>query len=490
MNIDDLLGYARRTGMFWSTADIYGGASGLYDYGHIGAMLKRNFESQWLSYFVERNSNYYLIDASTLLPEKPLVASGHAERFNDVLIGCRKCKSYYRADMMLSEAGVEVREGASPADIDEIVLKNGVKCPKCGGDFGPSKVFNMMIDVSLGPEKSDKGYLRPETAQSTFLNFYREFNTLRQRLPLGLALIGRAYRNEISPRQGLYRLRELIQAELQVFFDEQNFHPDISPFQSDEVNVVPYSTGKQVRVKVNDMLTMGYPDFYVYHAALIHRFYTKILGYPEDKFRLFEKGGDDKAFYNKVHMDIELDVESWGGFKEVGGLHYRGDYDLTSHSKGSSKKLSVKIEGREFTPHVLELSFGVDRNIWALVDIMYSNESGRQVLSLQPWLSPYNAAIFPLQSDPKIDEEVAKLHSDLSRKFRIFLDVSGSIGKRYARMDEVGTPFCITVDYDTVNPESEDYGKVTVRKRDSREQERVRTADLEKYLFRALQPDF
>ncbi len=490
MNIDDLLGYARRTGMFWSTADIYGGAAGLYDYGHMGAMLKRNFESLWLSYFVERNPNYYLIDASTLLPEKPLIASGHAERFNDVLIGCKKCKSYYRADMMLSEAGIEIREGATSAEIDEVVSNRGIKCPKCGGEFAPSKPFNMMIDVSLGPDKSDRGYLRPETAQSTFLNFYREFNTLRQKLPLGLALIGRAYRNEISPRQGLYRLRELIQAELQIFFDEQNFHLDLSEFDSDEINVVPYSTGKQVRIMVGELLKMGYPDFYVYHAALIHRFYTSILGYPEEKFRLLEKGGEDKAFYNKVHMDVELDVESWGGFKEVGGLHYRGDYDLSSHSKGSSKKLSVKIEGREFTPNVLELSFGVDRNIWALVDIMYSNEGGRQVLSLQPWLSPYAAAIFPLQSDEKIDNQVEKIYGDLSKKFRIFLDVSGSIGKRYARMDEVGTPFCVTVDYDTVNPESEHFGQVTVRKRDSREQDRVKIQDLAEYLSKAMSPIF
>ncbi len=490
MNIDDLLGYARRTGMFWSTADIYGGSSGLFDYGHMGTMLKRNFESLWLSFFVERNANYFQIDASTLLPEKPLVASGHAERFNDILVGCLKCKSYFRADMMLSEAGIEVREGAKPEEIDKVIAEKNVKCPRCGADFGPSRTFNMMIDVALGPEKSDKGYLRPETAQSTFLNFHREFNTLRQKLPLGLALIGRAYRNEISPRQGLYRLRELIQAEVQIFFEESNWHPDLSELKGDSFNVVPYSTGKTVKANADKLLEMGYPDFYVYHMALIHKFYTSLLGVPEVKFRFFEKGGDDKAFYNKVHMDIELDVESWGGFKEVGGLHYRGDYDLKSHSKGSSKKLSVKVEGREFTPNVLELSFGVDRNIWALVDIDYSNNDGRQLLSLKPWLSPYGVAVFPLQNDEKIDIEVKKLHKRLSRKYRAFLDVSGSIGKRYARMDEVGTPFCITVDYDTVNPESEHFGKVTIRERDSREQERVAVSEVEGYLERRLRPDF
>lgn len=490
MNIDDLIGYARRTGMFWSTAEIYGGAAGLYDYGHTGAMLKRRFESLWLKYFVERNSNYYLIDGSTLLPEKPLIASGHADRFNDILIGCRKCKTYYRADMMLSEAGIEIHEGAGPSEIDETVKKNSIKCPKCGGEFAEARAFNMMIDVSLGPDKSDKGYLRPETAQSAFLNFYREFYTLRQKLPLGLAIIGRAYRNEISPRQGLYRLRELIQAELQIFFDEENWHPDLTKFGTEEMNVVPYSTGKQEKADMKKLINMGYPEFYLYHMALIHRFYTTTLGIPEDKFRFFEKGGEDKAFYNKVHMDMELDIESWSGFKEVGGLHFRGDYDLTSHSRGSSKKFTVKSETREFTPNVLELSFGVDRNLWAMIDILYSNSNKRQVLSLQPWISPYAAAIFPLQSDEKIDAEVKKIHENLSESYRVFLDVSGSIGKRYARMDEIGTPFCITVDYDTVDPNSEKFGTVTIRKRDSKEQERIKATGIETFLRDNLKPEF
>ena len=490
MNIEDLLGYARRTGMFWSTAEIYGGASGLYDYGHIGAMLKRRFENVWLSYFVERNQNYYLIDGATLLPEKPLIASGHAERFNDILIGCKKCKSYYRADMLLSDAGIEIHEGAGPAEIDETVQKNSVKCPKCGGDFAGSKPFNMMIDVSLGPEKSDRGYLRPETAQSAYLNFFREFSTLRQKLPLGLAIIGHAYRNEISPRQGLYRLRELIQAELQIFFDPDNWNPDLSRFEGEKLNVVPYSTAKQAIYTVKELAGMGYPDFYLYHLALIQRFYTLTLGIPHESFRFFEKGGDDKAFYNRVHMDIEINVESWGGYKEVGGLHYRGDYDLTSHSRGSNRKFTVKSEKGEFTPNVLELSFGVDRNIWAMIDVLYSAAGGKQVLSLKPWVSPYIAAVLPLQHDEKIEEEAARINEELSERFRLFTDTSGSIGKRYARMDEIGTPFCITVDYGTVDPASENFGTVTVRSRDSREQVRIKTVEIEDYLQRALKPEF
>ncbi len=489
MNIEDLLGFARRTGMFWSTAEIYGGASGLYEYGHNGAMLKRRFESLWLSYFVDRNTNYYLIDGATLLPEKPLIASGHAERFNDILIGCRKCKSYFRADMLLSEQGIQINEGASSSEIDQAVKENGLKCPKCGGDFAESKPFNMMIDVSLGPEKSDRGYLRPETAQSTFLNFYREFNTLRQKLPLGLAIIGRAYRNEISPRQGLYRLREIVQAELQIFFDEKNWKHDLEEWKQTSFNVVPYSTGQQNVLSVENLLEMGYPDFYVYHMAVIHKFYTSLLGIKDAKFRFFEKGGEDKAFYNRVHMDIEIDIESWGGFREVGGLHYRGDYDLSSHSRGSSRKFTVKSENREFIPHVLELSFGVDRNLWAIIDVFYSDANKRQLLSLKPYLAPYSAAVFPLQNDEKIHTETAQIVESLSGSFRVYTDTSGSIGKRYARMDEIGTPFCVTVDYETVDPESEHHGTVTVRHRDSREQTRIKSADLPEFLRRALKPE-
>lgn len=488
MNIDDLLGFARRTGMFWSTAEIYGGTSGLFEYGHIGAMIKRRFESLWLSYFVERNQNYYLIDGSTMLPEKPLIASGHAERFNDVLIGCKKCKSYFRADVLLSDQGIDIHEGATPSEVDAVVKENKITCPNCGGELANSRPFNMMVDVGLGPEKSDRGYLRPETAQSAYLNFYREFNTLRQKLPLGLAIIGRAYRNEISPRQGLYRLRELIQAELQIFFDDEKWHPDNENLKSVSFNVVPYTTGKQEKLSVSQLLDMGYPDFYVHHMAVIHRFYTSLLGFPETKFRFYEKGGDDKAFYNKVHMDIEIEIESWGGFREIGGLHFRGDYDLSSHSRGSSKKFTVKSDGREFTPNVLELSFGIDRNIWALVDVFYSNVDNRQVLSLKPYISPYSAAVLPLQNDEKIYAETERIYEELSKHFRVFTDTSGSIGKRYARMDEIGTPFCITIDYDTVDAASQNNGTVTVRKRDDREQERVKISDLTEYLKKESSP--
>ena len=258
MNIEDLMAFAKEKGFFWPGAEIYGGLSGTYDYGHLGTLLKRRFEQQWLSYFVEGHNDYYLIEGSNILPEKPLIASGHAARFNDVLVGCRSCHTYFRADIMLSDKGIKVSEGATPAEIDAAVTKNGVKCPKCEGALLPSKTFNMMVDLTLGPEKSEKCYMRPETAQTPYLNFFREFNILRKSLPLGLAVIGRAYRNEISPRQGLYRMRELTQAELQIFFAPGNFKPDFEKLKKAEFQVVLHGSGNWRRSLPSSSLPRAY----------------------------------------------------------------------------------------------------------------------------------------------------------------------------------------------------------------------------------------
>ncbi len=483
MDMDDLTAFAKSKGFFWPSAEIYGGSAGMYDYGHLGALLKWRFEDVWVSYFLGGSRDYYLIDGSTMLPEKPLVASGHAARFNDILVGCSKCHTYYRADVLLADSKIEVSEGAGAKEIDALISKNRLKCPKCQGAFLPAKAFNMMINVSLGPEKNDKGYLRPETAQSAYLNFYREFNVLRKSLPMGLAVIGRAYRNEISPRQGLYRMRELVQAELQIFFDPEKFDVDFGKLKGIEMSVVPYKTKKQVQISAEKLVKeYEIPEFYAYHMALIDLFYKNVLGVPDGKIRFLEKGGDEKAFYNKIHMDIEVDVESWGGFKEVGGLHYRGDYDLASHTKGSNQDMSVTIDGKKIMPHVLELSFGVDRNVWMLIDVFYKKDGERKILQLQPWLAPFGAAVFPLQKDPKINEHVDKIYGKIKRVTKVFVDDSGSIGRRYARMDEIGTPFCITVDFDTVDKKSDKYGTVTVRSRDTKEQERRKISELAEFL--------
>ncbi len=489
MDINNLLAFAKGRGFFWQSAEIYGGTAGLYDYGHMGALLKRRFEAAWLAYFVDTNDSYHLIEGTSVLPERPLVASGHAARFNDVIVGCTKCRTYYRADALLADIGIKVSEGASAAEIDEAVAKNGVKCPKCGAPLSNAKPFNMMMDLYLGPEKSDKAYLRPETAQSSYLNFYREFNILRKSLPFGLAIIGRAYRNEISPRQGLYRMRELTQAELQIFFDPDAWKVDLDAVRQHTVEVVRYGKSEIETKSIGDLVSDGIPGFYAFHMAMIDSFYKNVLGVPKGRLRFLEKGGDEKAFYNKVHMDIEVNVESWGGFKEVGGLHYRGDYDLTSHSKGSSQDLAVNIDGKRVLPHVLELSFGVDRNVWMLLDVFLTGNSDRRTLGIKPYLAPYNVAVFALQHDDGLLRTANAIRAELKRHFKVWSDDSGSIGKRYARVDEIGVPFAITVDFDTIGNDTQNSGTVTVRSRDDRSQTRIPIKELTGYLYGAIRFD-
>ncbi|MDE1823135.1 MAG: glycine--tRNA ligase [Candidatus Micrarchaeota archaeon] len=484
MNVEELMAFAKRRALFWPSAEIYGGIAGVYEYGHIGAMLKRRFEDVWAAYFVESHEDYYIIDGSNILPEKPLIASGHAALFNDILINCSKCNTYYRADVLLNDLGIEVSDGATIEEIDKLVKDRSVKCPKCKGAMAHAKPFNMMFDLGIGPEKNEKGYLRPETAQSVYLNFSREFNALRKTLPMGLAIIGKAYRNEISPRQGLYRLRELIQAELQIFFDPDEWKPGLGKLGGRKVNVLMYQKEQMENLTVKEwMEKYGIPEFYAHHLAIIDIFYREVLKVPEDRLRFREKGGTEKAFYNKVHMDIEVNVDSWGGFKEVGGLHYRTDYDLKSHSKGSGKDLSVNINGKKVMPNVLELSFGVDRNVWMLVDLFYKKIDERDVLQVPPYLAPFSAGIFSLQKDDALQKVTESIYRKLRTHMRIALDESGSIGRRYARLDEIGTPFCITIDFESVDKNSPNHDTVTVRHRDSKKQERVKVSELEGFLM-------
>jgi len=338
----------------------------------------------------------------------------------------------------------------------------------------------MMFPVQVGTKGTDKAYLRPETAQGAYLNFKRHFEIMRRRLPLGLVIIGKAYRNEIAPRQGVYRMRELIQAELQIFMDPATFADELA---LDEM------AGREILVQLVDMRgksdvqpmpcrylieQYGLPDFYVYHMLKIQDFYINQIGVPEKKFRFYEKSEKERAFYNRVHFDIEVNLSTLGGFKELAGLHYRGDYDLTKHQAGSKESMEVSLEGRRLIPHVLELSFGVDRNVWALLDLHLTDER-TGVLKLPPKLAPYTFAVFPLMKKDDLVQQAEAICALLREDYDVVYDQSGSIGKRYARMDEIGTPFCITVDYDGLAD-----GTVTIRDTGTSDQKRIRIDDIEK----------
>jgi len=490
MNADELYAICKRRGFLWQSAEIYGNVAGFYDYGHLGAMLKRNWENSWLHYFLSLNDNYHLIDTTNIMPESALKASGHVDLFTDFLVTCKKCSQPYRADALIEEVSGISAESLSAEELDKKIRELNIRCPRCGAaEFSEARPFNMMFPVAIGAEGKDRGYLRPETAQGAYLNFSREFETCRRKLPLGLAIIGRAFRNEISPRQGLYRLRELIQAELQIFFDPEKFNEQCSiPDNAGKLRVVLVDKRPEIQeLSAGDLLSRGYPVFYVYHMLKIQEFYTTVLGVPVEKFRFFEKSEKERAFYNRIHFDVELNLETLGGFKEVAGLHYRGDYDLTKHQQMSKVSQEVNIDGRKFVPHVLELSFGVDRNVWALLDIFMTKDKERNILKIKPYIAPYHCGIFPLFKKDGLDAVALQVHERLRKKLRTFYDDSGSIGRRYARMDEIGTPFCITVDYDTIQ-EGALKDTVTLRFRDTAEQKRIRIADIEREIQEHILP--
>jgi len=482
---DELMSLSVRKGFIWPTADLYGGFAGFYDYGHNGALMKRRLENLWVDYFLHLGEDYYLIDTTSILPEASLKASGHVEHFTDILVTCTKCGENYRADHLLEEATKKSFEGVPPGQIDALIIEQKIRCPKCKGVLGSSKPFHMMFPLKVGPTGKDEAFLRPETAQGVYINFKREFESLRRRLPLGLAIVGRAFRNEISPRQGTYRMREFYQAELQIFFNPKTFDNEI-PFDSissTELQIAraeKKDEGKAESIACSDLVASGLPRFYVYHLEKVQEFYLDCMQIPKDRFRFAELSENERAFYNRIHFDHEVKQDSIGGFKEIGGLHYRGDHDLSGHQALSKVTQTVTIDGDTFIPHVLELSFGIDRMIWALLDAKYE-KGEKTILRLPPNLAPIQVGVFPLLSKDGLPEKAKPIAAKLSRHFKCFYDEGGSIGRRYARMDEIGTPFCLTVDHQTLTDQA-----VTIRERDTSVQKRIAVADLVAVLDRLL----
>ncbi len=473
---DELMSLSLRRGFLLPSAEIYGGLAGFYDYGPYGARLRRNWEDLWLASFLQLGDNYHLIDTPTIQPHVALEASGHVDLFADVLVPCTQCKETHKADELIQAATGTSGEGMDVEQVRQAIREEGVVCPHCGGRLGKPTAFHLMFPVAIGPKGEEQAFLRPETAQGAYLGFKRAFEILRKRLPLGLAIVGRAYRNEISPRQGAFRLREFHQAELQIFFDPEGFDSslDLAEVEGARLRLVRATNRDEVIAPtVGELLNEGeLPAFYLYHLAKVQAFYLDTLGVPPEAFRLFELAEEERAFYNRIHFDVQVDLDSWGGFQEVGGIHYRSDFDLSRHQEASGEKMTVFHEGRRFVPHVLELSFGVDRNLWALLDLGY--EPGeRAVLHLPPRLAPVTLGVFPLVNKDGLPDMARRLYKEARAWVHAAYDASGSIGRRYARMDEIGTPFCLTIDYDSLEQDD-----VTVRDRDSTHQARVAVQDL------------
>ena len=495
MKLDELYATLRRRGVLWPSAEIYGGTQGLYDYGPLGWGLKRRLEDAWTAWFVGLSPDYHRIEPAEILPEAVVRASGHLENFTDPEVTCESCHTAFRAETVLEKVRPEGVDGLSAEQIGEIVRAQQVRCPSCGStQLSVPRPFNLMFATDLGVTGRERGYLAPETAQASYLAFARMWDVARRRLPLGIAVVGKAYRNEIAPRQVLFRMRSFTQAELQIFFDPAGFPV---PFDRAADEVVPVLRADR-RSAVGDagaeprtgrqLVADGLPEFYVYHLVHQFRFLRDVLGFPAERLRYFEKSTAERAFYNRIQFDAELKLDSLGGYKEIAAIHYRGDYDLTRHGVGAKRDLSVTPTGHPTVlPHVLELTFGVDRNVWALADVHLAADGERTVWHLPSYLAPAPVGVFPLIPKAQGDAAERLAHDLRVAGVPAVFDDAGTIGKRYARMDEAGAPFCVTVDGGTVG-DGPERGTVTLRERDSRAQSRVPIVGLADRLRPSLLP--
>ena len=463
---------AQQRGFFFKSAPSYPNApAGFLDYGPLGVALKGRIIELWRRMIVKRDGMME-IDGAQILPRAVLEASGHLSSFTDPFVRCSKCGSVYRPDKLLEEkTGKGVPEKLSDAEYDSLLAKAGVKCSKCGSNLSGTTRFNMMFRVGIGPA-GEEAYLRPETCQSIFVDFPLLFKTQRAKLPVGIAQVGRSFRNEIAPRQGLLRLRELNQAEVEVFFNPKRTDSPRFEWAKKEVLSFRMPDGKDSQMSVEEGIAAGViPNAIIGHyLALVTRFY-EAAGVPRTSQRLRVLSDEDKAFYSSAAYDLEVKIAT--GWLELVACNYRGDYDLGGHGKASGTDFTVEDGGEKVLPRVFELSLGVDRSTYVVMELSLGGEGERRTLALKPYLAPVQACVFPLVNRDGLQEKAQRIAADLREGFDVFYDEAGSIGRRYARADESGVPVCITVDYDSLKDET-----VTLRDRDTRQQQRVPIAEL------------
>jgi len=476
---DKVIELALRKGFFFPSAEIYNGPAGYYDFGPNGASLKRKFIELWRKMIVQKDGMIE-IDGSQTLPESVFQSSGHLSNLVDPVVSCKKCKSHFRADKLLEEKLKKpVPENLSEKEFDKLLKENKVLCPNCKSELSETKRTSLMFLFSAGPAtKSDSVALRPETCQNIFVDFSRLFSTMRIKLPIGVAQVGKSFRNEISPRQSLLRQREFTQAETEVFLHPAKEFEKFEKIKNHKLKLMPIGRKDTIEITADEAIKKKIisQKFIAYYLALLQQFY-EAAGLKDFRFR--QLSNEEKAFYAKESWDFEVNSEV--GWLELVACNYRGDHDLSGHGKGSGKDLQVLDGTEKVLPHIFELSLGVDRSIYALLEQAYHEEQvegeTRTVLKLNRALAPVFAAIFPLVSKDGIPEAAQKVYDELKECYDVVYDEPGSIGKRYRRMDEIGCPFCITIDYDSLKKKD-----VTVRERDSMKQERVKIDKLCDYL--------
>ena len=482
MNYEEVMKLALERGFYFPSCEVYSDASaGFWEYGPSGVGLKNKFLELWRRELIRRDGMIE-IDGSQIMSKSVFEASGHLGNFADPIIKCTKCNSTFRADRTIAEiANIEIPESADLNEFDNAIIENKIKCPKCKGDFGTTKKFNMMFKIGIGPQE-EEAYLRPETCQSIFVDFPRLFKTMRGKLPLGIAQVGKSFRNEIAPRQSLLRLREFYQAEIEVFCNPGRLN-EVEKFAEIENTVIRVQIDTEpISMTCKEALETGtVPNkFVAYYLGILTEFYEK-TGIDISKSRFRKLGDKEKAFYAEVAFDFE--VETTIGWLELVACNYRADYDLSSHAKMSKEKFEVMDNDEKVLPHVFEISMGIDRSLYTILEHSLKNdkEHERMVLSLKPYLSPVHVGILSLVKKDGLKEKTDEIFINIKRKFDAFLDHSGAIGRRYRRLDEIGAPFAITVDHQTLEDNT-----VTIRKRDSMEQSRVNISEIDSILLESV----
>lgn len=442
--MEHIVSLAKRRGFIYPGSDIYGGLSGTWDFGPLGVALKRNIMQLWWQMFVDDRDDMYGVDAAILMNQKVWQASGHVDTFTDPLVEDLETKQRFRADHLLKDSGFEV-DGLSLDDMTALIREKDIKSPH-GNALSEVRTFNMMFKTTVGPVASDDSisYLRPETAQGIFTNYKNVVDSFYPNLPFGLAQQGKAFRNEISPRDFIFRSREFEQMEIEYFVDPSNWEESFEHWR------------QQVWK------------------------WTQALGLADENVHELEVPESDRAHYSKRTIDFEFDFPI--GREELLGLAYRTDFDLMNIQKASGKNMEYTVKGtnNKFVPHVIEPSFGVERAVMAVLSSAYTEDEvggeKRLVLKFPHHLAPVKYAVSPLvRNKPELVEKAREVYATLQKKHgAVMWDDNGNIGKRYRRQDEIGTPYCVVIDFDTIEKD----GLVTVRDRDTTEQRRVAIEDL------------
>lgn len=450
-NLDKIVNLCKARGFIFPGSDIYGGLGNTWDYGPIGVELKNNIKRAWWKRFVQEQSNVYGVDAAILMNPRVWEASGHTSGFSDPKMDCKSCKQRFRADNLIEEhsKGKVAAEAMTNEEMEAYISENKIKCPHCGNfNWSPIRQFKLMFETSRGTVEGEKDvvYLRPETAQGEYVNFLNVQRSMRAKVPFAIAQIGKAFRNEITPGNFIFRTIEFEQMELQNFCKEEE-------------------------------------SFDLYDNMKKRAWtFAKDIGLSEDKMRF--KDHDKLVFYAKAACDIQYLFPI--GWEELNGIHHRSTWDLSRHQEYSSKPMTYldPVTNEKYIPNVIEYSIGADRLTLAVLCEAYDEETlengeTRVVMHFHPAIAPFKVAVLPLQKN--LSDKAKEVYAMLSKEFRCEYDEAGSIGKRYRREDEIGTPFCVTIDFDTLENNT-----VTIRDRDTMEQIRLSIDDLIPYIEKAV----